>query len=100
MPKQSDRLTFTFVTEGIESAVTQAKAAAGDKHVTIIGGASTVQQCLSAGLADELHIDIRHVLLGGGLCFFGQTGAEPVHFESLGVTESPGITHLRLRVVK
>jgi dihydrofolate reductase len=100
MPKQSDQLTFTFVTEGIESAITQAKAAAGDKNVVIVGGASTAQQCLRAGLADELHIDIRHVLLGDGLRFFDQTGAEPAQFESVGVAESPGITHLRLRVVK
>src|SRR3989304_2351819 len=54
-PKENDRLTFTFVTNGIENAIKQAKAAAGDKDVTVIGSASTAQQCLKAGLADELH---------------------------------------------
>ncbi|MBZ0294231.1 MAG: dihydrofolate reductase family protein, partial [Anaerolineae bacterium] len=54
IPRQTDQLTFTFVTDGIESAIQQAKAAAGDQDVTVIGGASTVQQCLNAGLADEL----------------------------------------------
>lgn len=57
-PKEIDLLTFTFVTDGIESAIEQAKKAAGDRDVTVIGGASTAQQCLKAGLADELHIDI------------------------------------------
>lgn len=57
-PRENDRLTFTFVTDGIESAIAQAKAAAGEKDVTVIGAASTAQQCLKAGLADELHIDI------------------------------------------
>ena len=57
-PKETGKLTFTFVTDGIESAVRQAKVAAGRKDVTIIGSAATVQQVLNAGLADELHIDI------------------------------------------
>ena len=64
MPKQTDDLTFTFVADGIQSAIQQARAAAGDKEVNIIGAASTARQCLQAGLADELHIDIMPVLLG------------------------------------
>jgi dihydrofolate reductase len=67
MPKQTDDLTFTFITDGIESAVQQAKAAAGDEAVTIIGAASIMRQCLNAGLADELHVDIMPVLLASGL---------------------------------
>src|SRR3989337_1123139 len=58
MPKQTDDLTFTFVTDGIQSAIRQAKAVAGDKDVNIIGAANTARQCLKAGLADELHVDI------------------------------------------
>lgn len=57
-PKESDRLTFIFVTDGMESAIRQAKTAAGDKEVTIIGSARTTGECLNAGLADELYIDI------------------------------------------
>ena len=57
-PKETDQLTLTFVTDGLESAVRQVKEAAGDKEVNIIGAANTAQQCLKAGLADELHVDI------------------------------------------
>jgi dihydrofolate reductase len=100
-PKENDRLTFTFVTGGIESAIVQAKAAAGDKDVTIIGAASTAQQCIRAGLADELHVDIMPVLLGGGLRLFEDTGMDPVQLERLKVVELPGgRTHLRFRFVK
>ncbi len=70
LPKQNERLTFTFVTEGIESAIIQAKAAAGDKDVTVVGGASTAQACLRAGLVDELHLDLMPVLLGESLRLF------------------------------
>jgi dihydrofolate reductase len=100
-PKETDQLTFTFVTEGIESAIEQAKAAAGAKDVTVIGGASTVQQCLQAGLADELDVDIMPVLLGGGLRLFEDIGAGAIELERVKVVELPGgRTHLRFRVVK
>ncbi len=55
---ENDRLTVTFVTGGIESAIAKAKAAAGDKQVTVVGGAQTAQQCLRAGLVDEIHMGI------------------------------------------
>src|SRR5579859_2015814 len=67
---ENDRLTLTFVTSGIERAIAQAKAAAGDKQVTVVGGASTAQQCLRAGLVDEIHLGIVPVLFGEGLRFF------------------------------
>jgi dihydrofolate reductase len=70
VPKQDDRLTFTFVTDGIQSAVDQAKRAAGDRAVTVIGGASTIQQLLVANLVDELHVDVMPIILGGGLRLF------------------------------
>jgi dihydrofolate reductase len=101
MPKQTDDLTFTFVTDGIESTVTQAKAAAGDKDVNIIGATSTAQQCLQAGLADELHVDIMPVFLGGGLRAFEEIREGQIQLERIKVMELPGgRTHLRFRIVK
>jgi len=101
MPKQTDDLTFIFVTDGMESAVRQAKAAADDRDVNIIGAASTLQQCLEAGLADELHIDIMPILLGGGLRLFENIDAESIRLERIKVMELPGgRTHLRFRIKK
>ena len=101
MPKQTADLTFTFVTDGIESAIRQAKAAAGDKDVTVIGAASTAQQCLKAGLAGELHVDIMPVFLYNGLRPFEEIGAESIRLDRIKVMELPaGRTHLRFRVVK
>jgi dihydrofolate reductase len=100
-PRQTDELTFTFVTDGIESAIRLAKAAAGDKEVNIIGAASTARQTLQAGLADELHVDIMPVLLGGGLRVFEDLGTQSIQLERIKVMELPGgRTHLRFRVVK
>ena len=101
MPKQTDDLTFTFVTDGIQSAVRQAKVAAGDKEVNIIGATSTARQCLQAGLADELHVDIMPVLLGGGLRLFEDIDVESIQLERIKVIELPGgRTHLRFRIIK
>jgi dihydrofolate reductase len=100
LPKENDRLTFSFVTDGIASAMRQAKAAAGEMHVTVVGGASTFQQCFSAGLVDELHIDIMPVLLGDGLGLFGINDTELSPLERLSVMELPaGRTHLSFRIV-
>lgn len=100
-PKETSDLTFTFVTDGIESAIRRAKAAAGDKDVAVIGSASTAGQCIRAGLADELHIDIMPVFFGGGLRPFDGIGAEQIQLERLTVMQLPaGRTHLRFRVVK
>src|SRR5258706_4407730 len=68
-PKENKRLSITFVTDGVESAIAKAKAAAGDKNVILIG-ASITQQCMNTGLCDELHIGIMPILLGGGLRLF------------------------------
>ena len=101
MPKQTGDLTFTFVTDGIASAVRRAKAAAGDKDVNIIGAASTAQQCLKAGLADELHVDVMPVLLGHGLRIFENLADERIQLERIKVMELPaGRTHLRYRIVR
>ncbi len=88
-------------TDGLESAIGQARVAAGDKDIIIIGGASTAQQCLKAGLADELHLDIMPVLLCGGLRLFEDIGTEQIQMERMKVMKSPaGRTHLRFRIVK
>lgn len=101
MPKQTDDLTFTFVADGIQSAIRQAKAAAGAKEVNIIGAASTAWQTLKAGLADELHVDIMPVLLGGGLRVFEDLGTESIQLERIKVMELPGgRTHLQFRIIK
>ena len=90
---------FTFVTDGLESAVEQAKAVAGDKDVGVIG-ASLVQQCMRAGLLDEIHVDLVPVLLGGGVRLFDHLGTGPIELESTRVVEGAGVTHLTFRVVK
>ncbi|HKV59110.1 MAG TPA: dihydrofolate reductase family protein [Ktedonobacteraceae bacterium] len=96
---ENDKLWFTFVTDGIESAIEQAKAAAGDKYVTVIGGADTIQQCITKGLLDEIEVGVVPILLGGGLRLFEHTGKQ-IELESMRVIESPGRTDLRFRVVK
>ena len=90
---------FTFVTDGIESAIAKAKAIAGEKNVGI-GSATTLQQCLNAGLLDEIHIDLAPVLLGGGLRLFEYLGTAPVPLEQLAVIEGTGVIHLTYRVIK
>jgi dihydrofolate reductase len=78
MPKQDDRLTFTFVQDGVDSAVAQARVAAGDQDVQIVGGANVIQQALRAGLINELHVDLMPVLLGSGLRLFDSPELERV----------------------
>lgn len=90
---------FTFVTDGVESAIRQAKNAAGDKNVGV-SSASIAQQCIKAGLLDELQIDLVPVLLGGGVRLFDHLGAAPIELESTGVIAAPGVTHLKFRIVK
>ena len=97
---ENDKLRVTFVTDGIESAVAQARAAAGIKDVTVIGGASIAQQLIQAGLVDELQIGIMPVLLGDGLRFFDHFGYQPIQLEKINVIESQERTDLRFRVVK
>jgi dihydrofolate reductase len=90
---------FTFVTDGVESAVRQAKEVAAGKAVSI-GSASIAQQCLKAGLLDEIHIDLAPVLLGGGVRLFDHFGTELIELEKIKVVEGKDVTHLRYRVVK
>ena len=90
---------FTFVTDGVESAVRQAKEAAGGKNIDLIG-ASIAQQCLNAGLLDEIQVDLAPVLLGAGVRLFDHLDSAPIELEPLAVVQGLGVTHLRYRVVK
>jgi dihydrofolate reductase len=91
--------TFTFVTDGIESALAQAREAAGGKDVDVAGGADIVQQLLRAGLLDELQIHLAPVFLGAGVRLFDQMPTD-IELEKTRVIDSPRVTHLRYRVVK
>jgi dihydrofolate reductase len=99
-PKQDEHLTFTFVTDGVESAIAQATAAAGDKAVQVVGGVNVTKQLLQAGLVDELRLDVMPVLLGAGLRFFENSGFEHVQLEKIGVQEIGARTSLTFRVKK
>jgi len=85
--------TFYFVTDGIESALDQARAAAGDKDVSLGGGASVAQQYLAAGLLDELVVSVVPRLLGGGVRMFENLG--DARLEQVESVEAPGVTHIR-----
>jgi dihydrofolate reductase len=97
-PKQDEHLTFTFVTGGVETAVSQARAAARDKAVQVVGGASIAQQLLGAGLVDELHVDIMPVFLGTGLRSFEGSSPESLRLEKISVQEVGARTSLRFRM--
>lgn len=100
-PKENDRLTFSFVADGVESAIQQAKLVAGDKDVTVIGGASLIKQCINTGVVDELHLDVMPILLGNGLRLFEGFDIPPIPLERLDVVKLPsGRTHFKFRVVK
>jgi dihydrofolate reductase len=91
--------TINFVTDGIESAVKQAKAAAGGKSVGV-HGADTIQQLLNAGLLDELSIDVAAVLLGSGIRLFDHLAGTPASLGNPTVVDGVGVTHLRYPVRK
>jgi dihydrofolate reductase len=89
--------TFTFVTDGIESALAQAREAAGDRDVFLGGGADSINQYLAAGLVDELELHVVPILLGGGERLFDGVGAD-VRLEQVRSVAAPGVTHLKYRV--
>ena len=92
--------TFSFVTDGIESAFRQAQAAAGDKDIVVAGGANIAQQYLAAGLLGEIEIHLVPILLGDGRRLFDNLGAAAIELESTRVIQSPRVTHLRYRVAR
>jgi dihydrofolate reductase len=92
--------TYTFVTDGIEAALEQARAAAGDKDIKLAGGADVAQEYLNAGLLDEVQIHLVPVLLGGGVRLFDNLDTSRVKLETTRVIESPaGVAHVFYRVV-
>ena len=92
--------TFYFVTDGIESALDQAREAAGEADVLGMGGAKAIQQYLSAGLLDQLEISISPPLLGGGERLFDNLDGADIKLEQIGAVEGVGVTHIGYRVVK
>jgi len=91
--------TFTFVTDGIESALGHAREAAAAKDVFIGGGAQTINEYLAAGLVDELELHVVPILLGSGSRLFVDVGPD-LKLEQLRAVEAPGVTHLKYRVVR
>jgi len=91
--------TFTFVTDGIESALDQAREAAGGQEVFIGGGAQIINQYLAGGLVDELELHVVPILLGSGARLFDGVGPG-LKLEQLRAVEAPGVAHLKYRVVR
>jgi dihydrofolate reductase len=89
--------TFTFVTDGVEAALAQARTAAGDKDVLIGGGASTINQFLVAGLVDEIGLHVVPLLLGSGARLFEGVGPQ-IKLEQLRAVDAPGVTHVKYRI--
>jgi dihydrofolate reductase len=92
--------TFTFVTDGIESALQQATKAAGGRDVVLAGGANIAQQYLAARLLDEVNISLVPLFLRSGERLFENLGAAELQLEQIRAIEAPGVTHLRYRVIK
>jgi dihydrofolate reductase len=91
--------TFTFVTDGVESALARAREAAAGKDVFVGGGAATINEFLTAGLLDELELHVVPMLVGGGARLFDGVGAD-VRLEQVRSVEAPGVTHLKYRVLR
>ena len=96
----SSGTTFHFVTDGIESALEQARDAAAGKDVLLWGGAQIAQQYLAAGLLDELELHVVPVVLGDGARLFDNLRDTEVQLEQVRAVEAPGVTHLKYRSVK
>ncbi|QND52040.1 dihydrofolate reductase [Phyllobacterium sp. 628] len=98
-PQPMKSARFVFVDDGIESALAQARAAAGDKDI-IVMGANTAQQMLKAGLADEIVLQIVPVLLGAGSRLFDYIGNQPIELKTTRVLESAAVTHMTFEIAK
>jgi dihydrofolate reductase len=92
--------SFTFVTDGLRSALRRAQQAAGDRSVLIMGGPTTGQQFVRAGLVDEIHVQLVPVLLGTGIRLFDRLGTDHIELQRTAVIESPHVTHLRFHVAR
>ena len=98
--KVPDNSVYAFVTDGIHSALEQARAAAGDGNVAIMGGANVGQQYLAAGLVDEIGISLVPVLFGSGTRLFEHLGEEHIQLEPTQVVDTSTATHLRYGVLR
>jgi dihydrofolate reductase len=94
-PKESGKLTFTFLNGSIEEAILAVRKAAGDNDITIVGGASLLQQCLNAGVCNEILIGIMPVLLGNGLRLFENITAKHLRLENVRTIKSAGIMFIK-----
>lgn len=94
-PLELKGTTFTFVTDGIQSALEQAKRAAGNKNITLAGGANAASQYLKAGLVDEAYLNIAPILLGSGERLFEGVGADLHGLELVRTTGRPNVVHLK-----
>jgi len=92
--------TYSFVTDGIASALEQARAAAGDKDISVAGGANLIGQCLTDGLLDEIQVHLVPVVIGSGVRLFDIQVSDQIELECIRVIDSPGVTHLKYRVVR
>jgi dihydrofolate reductase len=90
--------TYTFVTDGLEATIAQARTTAGDRDVVVLGGASIVQQCLHADLLNELRLHVVHRLLGGGTPFFGSAAPTALVLERTRLIDAEGVSHFTFRV--
>lgn len=90
---------FTFITNGVASAIVQAKQVAGDKHVAV-SGTKIVQQCLQTRLLDGINIDLAPILLGEGIRLCDNLRSQPISLENTKIVEGTGVTHLRFHVIK
>jgi dihydrofolate reductase len=92
--------TFHFVTDGIQSAYSQARAAAGDRDISIAGGASCARQAIQAGIVDEIDLQVTPVILGSGERLLDGLQAATPALELVRVLEAPGVAHIRYRVIR
>lgn len=90
--------TYTFVTDGLESAIEQARATAGNRDVVVLGGATVIQQCVRAGRLGELRLHLAHILLGGGTALLGGLDPASLAFERTRLIDAEGVTHISFRV--
>ena len=92
--------TYTFVTDGLEAALTRARDAAGDRNVAVLGGAEIIRQCIRGGLLDELRLHFVHIVLGGGTALFGGLDPADVALKRIGLIDADGVTHLTFRLAR
>jgi dihydrofolate reductase len=98
-PEDADELPFVFVIDGVACAIELAKEAAGDKDVSVMGGDVT-KQALTAGLLDELHLDLVPVLFGEGVRFLDDFGDGPIRLERMRLVDTPAVAHVSFRVLR